>query len=66
MHNEKNRLRQQRYRERQKQNKLENNVTVTLRNDTIQKKKKKEEYKNKKKKIVTTSSPNQLITSQIT
>ncbi|EGQ0302317.1 TPA: DnaD domain protein [Staphylococcus pseudintermedius] len=33
-HNEKNRLRQQRYRERKKQEKLGSNVTVTLRNDT--------------------------------
>ncbi|AFD22302.1 phage replisome organizer N-terminal domain-containing protein [Staphylococcus capitis] len=44
-HREKNRLRQQRYRERQKQ--LENNVTVTLRNDTEEEL--EEEYKNKKK-----------------
>ncbi len=48
-HREKNRLRQQRYRERQKQ--LENNVTVTLRNDTEEELEEEleEEYKNKKK-----------------
>lgn len=52
-HNEKNRLRQQRYRERKKQELLENNVTVTLRNDTEEEEEKEEEYKNKKEKIET-------------
>lgn len=45
-HREKNRLRQQRYRERQKQ--LVDNVTVTSRNDTEEEL--EEEYKNKNKK----------------
>ncbi|UEX89713.1 phage replisome organizer N-terminal domain-containing protein [Staphylococcus ratti] len=49
-HNEKNRLRQQRYRDRKKQELLENNVTVTLRNDTEEEEEKEEEYKNKKEK----------------
>ncbi|HEC2158307.1 TPA: phage replisome organizer N-terminal domain-containing protein [Staphylococcus delphini] len=48
-HNEKNRLRQQRYRERKKQELLENNVTVTLRNDTEEEEEKEEEYKKKNK-----------------
>ncbi|APD19778.1 phage replisome organizer N-terminal domain-containing protein [Staphylococcus pseudintermedius] len=42
-HNEKNRLRQQRYRERKKQEQLKNNVTVTLRNDTEEEEEKEEE-----------------------